>query len=105
MRKLITELDDNRLDNLLSYVPDYSEANANKIKRKFLSAANTPDKAALKKSKRIIKVGLIAAALCVLSVATALAVVLGDINFGEFLNRGGERWEDVDFISIPMGIL
>jgi len=33
----------------------------------------------------------------VLSVATALAAVLSDIDFDEFLSRGGERWEIGEF--------
>jgi len=97
MKELITEPEDSKLDELLSYVPEYSEENARNIKGKFISAANNYSTATSKKRRRIFRVGLIAAVLCVLSVATALAAVLGDIDFDEFLSRGGERWEIGEF--------
>ena len=79
-RNLITEMDEKRLDELLTYAPDYSEQNSGNIWRLFL------EKSAVKhrSGKRILLAAAIAAVAVALS-GIALAVTIG-FDFGGIFN-------------------
>jgi hypothetical protein len=69
-RNIITELDERYIDELMSYLPDYSGESAEKITRLFYEKTAAQPKA---KRKPVIRTFLIAATIAILSAATALA--------------------------------
>jgi len=89
----ITELDEKQLDELLTYVPDYSPRNADNIREMFLQ------KTAVKRKPKMR--GLLAAAVVVIMITlsiTALAAT-GVIDFGRFYNTIFSNPEALPFIT------
>jgi len=81
-RNIITELDEKRLDELLTYAPEYTEHNAENIKKLFLNKATVKQKTV--SGKRIFIGALLAAVLVAVSGIT-IAAGLG-VDFGRIYN-------------------
>ena len=79
-RSVITELDEQRIDELLAYTPEYSERNSENIKNLFMQKTAGKHKS----NKRILLVAAIAAVLVAFS-GIALAAFT-DLDFGRIFN-------------------